>query len=231
MPDTFRFDLGTYRSLEPASRRLFLLLSKIFQRRPTSPRFDLLHLAVNVLGFSPTITTADLKKEIMRCIERLAALGVVSGSSAADIFKERAGKYRVTLQRGPYFDHRATFARLGIVNSALGESLAKIGLEPAVIFRMSKQHQARTLRESANITLAARERFGASYFKRSAAYFVDNVQHAVHDGGRTAPDWWHELKKAERLKQAENDRRLRQPKRQTRLKASCRKSLGSCSSM
>jgi hypothetical protein len=38
---------------------------------------------------------------------------------------------------------------------------------------------------------------------------VDNVQNA-RDGGRTAPDWWHELKKAERMQQAENDRRRRQ---------------------
>ncbi len=207
----FRFDLATYRSLEPASRRLFLLLSKIFQRRPTSPRFDLLHLAVNVLGFSPTITTADLKKKVRRCVERLAELGVVAGSASAEIFeKERAGQYRVLLQRGPYFDHKATFVPLGIADSAVGESMAQIGLEPAVIQRLSKQNPTHILREWADITLAALERFGASYFKRSpAAYFVDNVQHA-RDGGRTAPDWWHELKKAERVQQAENDRRRRQ---------------------
>jgi len=207
----FRFDLGTYRSLEPASRRLFLLLSKIFQRRPTSPRFDLHHLAVNVLGFSNTITTADLKKKVRRCVERLADLGVVAGSSSADIFeKERAGQYRVTLQRGPYFDHRAVFTPLAIADSALGESLAQIGLEPVAIQRLSRQYPTPTLREWADITLAARERFGTSYFKRSpAAYFVDNVQHA-RDGGRTAPDWWHELKKAERMQQAENDRQRRQ---------------------
>lgn len=207
----FRFDLATYRSLEPASRRLFLLLSKIFQRRPTSPRFDLLHLAVNVLGFSPTISAADLKKKVRRCVERLAELGVVAGSASAEIFeKERAGQYRVTLQRGPYFDHKAAFVPLGIADSAVGESLAQIGLEPAVIQRLSKQYPTHLLREWADITLAAKERFGVSYFKRSAAaYFVDNVQNA-RDGGRTAPDWWHELKKAERMQQAENDRRRRQ---------------------
>ena len=207
----FRFDLATYRSLEPASRRLFLLLSKIFQRRPTSPRFDLLHLAVNVLGFSPTITTADLKKKVRRCVERLADLGVVAESASAKIFeKERAGQYRVTLERGSYFDHKAVFTPLGIADSAVGASMAQIGLEPAVIQRLSKQFPTATLREWADITLAARERFGVSYFKRSpAAYFVDNVQHA-RDGGRTAPDWWHELKKAERMQQAENDRKRRQ---------------------
>jgi hypothetical protein len=187
------------------------LLSKIFQRRPVSPRFDLLHLAVNVLGFSPTISASDLKKKVRRCVERLAELGVVAGSASADIFeKERAGQYRVTLQRGAYFDSKAVFAPLGVSDSALGESLAAIGLEPAVIYRLSKQYPVSVLREWADITLAARERFGVKYFKRSAAaYFVDNVQHA-HDGGRTAPDWWHELKKAERTQQAENDRRRRQ---------------------
>lgn len=203
----FRFDLATYRSLEPASRRLFLLLSKIFQRRPTSPRFDLLHLAVNVLGFSPTISAADLKKKVRRCVERLAELGVVAASASAEIFeKERAGQYCVTLQRGPYFDQKAAFVPLGIADSAVGESLAQIGFEPAAIQRLSKQYPTSILREWADITLAAHERFGPGYFKRSpAAYFVDNVQNA-RDGGRTAPDWWHELKKAERMQQAENDR-------------------------
>jgi hypothetical protein len=48
-----------------------------------------------------------------------------------------------------------------------------------------------------NGLLAAKERFGDAFFKRSPqAYFVDNVKHAAA-GTRTPPDWWHELRKAE----------------------------------
>jgi hypothetical protein len=53
------------------------------------------------------------------------------------------------------------------------------------------------LREWTDITLAAEERFGPSFFKKSpAAYFVDNVKHAAA-GTRTAPDWWLEMHKHE----------------------------------
>ncbi|HUG70316.1 MAG TPA: hypothetical protein VMM76_21375 [Pirellulaceae bacterium] len=207
----FRFDLATYRSLEPASRRLFLLLSKIFQRRATSPRFDLHNLAIDVLGFSSTITASDLKKKIRRCVERLRALGIVSGSESAEIFeKQQAGRYRVTLQRGPYFERKAELARLDVGDSALSESLASLGLEPATVRRLVRQHSLRVLQEWADITLAARERFGLSFFKRSpAAYFVNNVQHVARDG-RSAPDWWLELRKAELHAQAAESRRRRE---------------------
>ncbi len=48
------FDLtsSTFRKLDPASRRLALLLHKIFWRKQRSPSFELRHLGVDVLGFS-----------------------------------------------------------------------------------------------------------------------------------------------------------------------------------
>ncbi len=75
---SFRFDLATYKELDPASRRLFLLLCKIFPRRDTSPRFDLSHLAVNVLGFSSTMPIWDLKAKVWRCVCRLAEPEVIA---------------------------------------------------------------------------------------------------------------------------------------------------------
>jgi len=209
----FRFDLATYRSLDPASRRLFLLLSKIFQRRATSPRFDLHNLAVDVLGFSPTISASDLKKKIRRCVDRLCKIGVVASGSSMDIFeKEQAGRYRVLLQRGPYFERKSEFARMDVGDSALSESLAAIGLDPAAARRVFQQYPVRVLREWADITLAARERFGQRFFKKSAAaYFIDNVQHASKSS-RTPPDWWLELRKAERQAQAAEDRKRREVK-------------------
>ena len=72
---SFRFDLATYRELDPASRRLFLLLSKILSRRQTSPRFELRHLAVNVLGFASTIATRDLKMHTQKADVLVVAVG------------------------------------------------------------------------------------------------------------------------------------------------------------
>lgn len=70
----------------------------------------------------------------------------------------------------------------------------------------------RVLREWADNTLAARERFGQRFFKKSAAaYFIDNVQHASKSS-RTPPDWWLELRNAERQAQAAEDRKRREVK-------------------
>ncbi|MEX2285377.1 MAG: hypothetical protein WEE89_23025, partial [Gemmatimonadota bacterium] len=62
------FDLPTYRQLDPATRRLFLLLTKIFWRRPVSPNFDVWHLAVHALGFSSTLIMRDIKVKLTRAI-------------------------------------------------------------------------------------------------------------------------------------------------------------------
>ncbi|HEY1598864.1 MAG TPA: hypothetical protein VGG64_04635 [Pirellulales bacterium] len=64
------FDLDTYRRLDNASRRLYLLLKKVFHRHPAALTFDLRHLAVHVLGFSPTQAMWRLKAKVMSCIER-----------------------------------------------------------------------------------------------------------------------------------------------------------------
>jgi hypothetical protein len=90
------------------------------------------------------------------------------------------------------------------------EPLSAIGLDPPAIHRVLRHFPARILREWADITLAARERFRERFFKRSAsAYFIDNIQNA-HAGNRTAPDWWHDLRREERTQQAAADRRSRQ---------------------
>lgn len=205
-----RFDLETYRNLEPASRRMFLLLSKIFQRRSVSPRFSLHNLACDVLGFSATVATADLKKKVRRCVERLAICGVVLPCSAESLFtKDGVGKYRVTIERGPYFTRVAAATPRSTSESALFESLVAIGFESEAAQRVIDQYPTQVLQEWADITLAARERFGATFFRKSAvAYFVDNVQHAARSE-RAAPDWWFDLRKAEARAQAEQHRQRR----------------------
>ncbi len=55
----------------------------------------------------------------------------------------------------------------------------------------------RLVSEWADITLAAKERFGEQFFRRSSqAFFLDNLKHA-RTGRRQPPDWWRELNKSE----------------------------------
>ena len=197
---TFDFDL--YRELDPASRRLFLLLSKIFRRRATSPLWDLRDLAINTLGFSENVATRDLKVKVGRCVQRLAESNVVDGESSTIQHIGRK-QYRLRLQRGQYFDRRKAAgiprrANRAIYDSAFYEPLRELDFDDRAIARMVTEYEARMLREWLDITLAAKERFGVSFFKRSpAAFLIDNLRHAKQ-GLRTPPDWWHRLKRKER---------------------------------
>jgi hypothetical protein len=197
----FQFDLATYRELDPASRRLFLFASKVFSRRETTPRFDVRHLGEHVLGFAPTLDTRNMKIKIARTVSTLVEFGVFG--TCDELFRKRGkGDYSLTLSRGPYFDRRQAAGRT-IADSALVEPLLAVGFDESAASHLIREHSPRLLREWADITLAAKERFGPTYFKRSPqAYFIDNVRQAA-TGQRTPPDWWHEVRKAER---AEADR-------------------------
>jgi hypothetical protein len=203
---SFRFDLAVYRELDPASRRLFLLLSKIMSRRSTSPRFDVRHLAVNVLGFAPTITTRDLKIKVWRCVERLIELQVVRSIDKENLFrKTKRGEYAVTLECGDYFAKRRQPDKLlGSSETALDELLRNLGFDDDSIRRLLRRFPMAKLREWTDITLAAKERFGHAFFKKSPqAYLVDNLKNAVR-GMRTPPDWWHDVRRAEARAQAKS---------------------------
>jgi len=206
------FDLDTYRKLDFASRRLFVLLQKIFYRSTVSPTFDVGRLCVDVLGFSPSVDMRNLKVKLARCIDRLATEGVVRLPTEAtrpqELFvKQGVGKYRLALTRGPYFEgKRGKPAPLSAEESPLVDPLRSIGFDDAAIRRILREYRPHVVREWADITLAARERHGAEFFKKSAAaYFVDNVRHAAA-GTRTAPDWWRELRREELRRQREADR-------------------------
>jgi hypothetical protein len=195
-----RFDMEVYRKLDPASRRLFLLLSKVFRRRTKTPTFDLRHLGVQVLGFASTVATRDLKAKVSRCIKRLTELDIVSHEEPKQIFVRKADRsVSVRLDRGRYFQQRWRNREMpGSVESPLIEPLRAIGVDADAIPRLLDRYPVRVIREWVDITLAAQERFGPGFFKRSpAAYFVDNVRHAGA-GTRTPPDWWQELRRAER---------------------------------
>ncbi len=196
----FRFDLRIYRELDPASRRLFLFASKVFPRRSELPPMELRHLAVDVLGFAPTLETRDLKAKLRRCLARLTDLAVISES---EIVKVAVGNYRVRVARGTYFDRQRTgTCKPTFEESPLWESLLGLGFEPNAAARLLKRYPHRLLGEWIDITQAARERFGTGFFRKSPmAYLVDSVSKAAR-GTRTPPDWWRELARQESTREA-----------------------------
>jgi hypothetical protein len=189
------FDLQLYRQFDPASRRLFLLASKVFPRR-TSLSLELRHLAVNVLGFSASLIPRDQLAKTRRCLRRLAAKQVLARTDVQTISKAGRGNYKVTLVRGADFGRPSANTAMP-TESPLTATLQELGLDDPTIRRVLGNHRRPLLQEWTDITLAARERFGSSFFKRSpAAYFLDNVKQAAA-GRRTPPDWWHDVRKAE----------------------------------
>ncbi|WP_143549119.1 hypothetical protein [Rhodopirellula bahusiensis] len=189
-----RFDLELYRSLDPASRRLFLFVSKIFHRRSSLPSFDLRYVAVELMGFSPTVTLRDLRIKVIRCLKKLDACNVVRD---AEISRVSKGKYLLSANRGVYFDQRAEDKASMKKLQPIIETLIGLGFETGAAYSLSRKYPARLLEEWADITQAASERFGRPFFKKSPmAFFVDSVSKASK-GQRTAPDWWHEVRREE----------------------------------
>lgn len=205
------FDLATYRRLDFASRRLFVLLQKVFHRRDTSPTWDVRDLCVRTLGFSETIEVRNLKIKLARCIEILVKEEIVrlpaGVSRPRDLFRKLGvGEYAVTLLRGAYFDRRPQTDTLPAMDSPLVDPLRGIGFDDAAISRILKRFKPNLIREWADITLAARERNGKEFFRKSAAaYFMDNLHHAS-EGNRTPPDWWREMRVEEMRQQREAER-------------------------
>ena len=194
----FRFDLAVYRELDAASRRLFLFVSKVLSRRTHLKALRLEHVAVNLLGFSSTLATREMKAKVSKCLAKLVELHVLSG---AEVFKTSPGRYFVRLSRGPYFAEKV---RGGYIpspeDSPLFETLQAVGFEDDAAARLIARFPTRLLAEWADITQAANERFGKDFFhKTPMAYLVDSVTKAS-TGNRSAPDWWLDLKRAENQK-------------------------------
>lgn len=204
------FDLALYRQLDPASRRLFLLLSKIFWRRAVSPRFDVHHLCVHVLGFSADVPVADLKIKLARCLEKLLTNQVIrlpnGVPSPKQLFlKKGTGSYSVVLERGQYFEQdMPTTPNNAASDSPLVEPLSSIGLAPDAIRSVLKRYTEKQVQVWTDVTLAAIESKGQKFFRVSPqAFLMDNLKQAAA-GKRTPPDWWHELRKRRNERAATN---------------------------
>jgi hypothetical protein len=196
----FAFDLATYREFDPATRRLFLLLRKVFHRR-SRVRFRLRELAVDQLGYAAERPVKKLKASVKQCIEKLLSRGVLSLGKASNInklFRKNGTDDWVTFYRGPYFEKKsgAAVARK-VQESPAYEPLSSIGFADRDIGFLLKQFPITLLQQWADITLAARERFGTEFFKKSEqAFFRDNVNEAAA-GRRTPPDWWVDIRREE----------------------------------
>lgn len=192
-----RFDLGIYRNLDPASRRLFLFVSKLFYRRSTI-RLDARMLGVHLLGFSATLAPRNLKAKIGHSVKRLEHVGILLNSSFE---RTGRGQYTITLHRGPYFGNQSPQAARTHTfgDSPVADPLKAIGFDEMAIRRLIREYPEPLLHEWADVTLAAMEKHGKRFFKRSpAAFFTDNVQNAAA-GRRTPPDWWHRIRKSEEI--------------------------------
>lgn len=195
------FDWSTYRAFDPATRRLFLLLTKIFHRRTTSPRFDVWHLATHSLGFAPSLVMRDLKVKLLRCTLALLRAGVIvlpeSASQPRDLFEKKGtGSYAITFHRGPYFDrsHDQGPGPTSLADSAIVDPLRTVGLDDRTIRWVLRTYRHGLIRTWTDITLAAMESKKPGFFHISpAAYLLDNLREAAAKR-RTPPDWWHSLR-------------------------------------
>jgi hypothetical protein len=192
---SLRFDLSVYRSLDPASRRLFLFLCKVLSRREHIKAIRLEHLAVNLLGFSAELDNANMKSKVTKCLRKLCDLNVLSDM---EIFKTSPGNFFVRLTRGSYFDQPVEKqVVLCPEDSPLFDSLQTIGFDQRSSARLIRKFPRHVLSEWIDITQAAIETFGPKHFRKSPmAYLVDSVTKAA-DGHRTPPDWWHDMRRAE----------------------------------
>jgi hypothetical protein len=206
------FDLTLYRELDAASRRLYLFLKKLFFRHAETAWLDVHHLTVDVLGFSSSLPGFTLKRKLCRCIDqflRLQLLRLPAGmESGRDLFRENESRRQmVRLYRGPRFSQGATPAIHQLSHSPLYDPLKAIGLDAQTIQHVLSTFPSRHVEQWADITLAAIEGRGRSFFTNSpAAYFIDNLKSAAR-GERTPPDWWREHRKREMAMEAEQERR------------------------
>ena len=198
-----RFHFDVYRQLGTASRRLYLFLSKLFFRKSETPRLNVIDVAEQIVGTAPSVSTRDKKAKLTESVKRLTKHGVVREGLIVRVAK---GEFQMVLQRGPLFERPTAEPAF---ESPLFEPLIEIGFDMKAANRLLRRYKHRQVREWIDITLAARERFGSKFFKKSApAYLTDNLKNAG-SGQRTPPDWWDEIRKAEQRATAERAKKHR----------------------
>jgi hypothetical protein len=157
---------------------------------------------VNVLGFSETIALRNLKQKVKRAALRLGAQNIIQISQNVDtrqLFVDREdGGASLRLRRGPAFRKASRQLDVDAVRSLpIFEPLSAIGLDDKAIGWVAKNFRHQLIQQWADITLAAKERHGLTFFRKSPqAYFMNNLREAA-ENGRTPPDWWWACKREE----------------------------------
>lgn len=100
------FDFETFRALKnPAARRGYLLLRKIFHHRETTPRFDMRAFATQQLGYSAGLEPKSIRQKLKGLIATWQEQGIVDPAADPESFFERRGpgQWTLILRRGPRF--------------------------------------------------------------------------------------------------------------------------------
>ena len=113
------------------------------------------------------------------------------------------------MAKGNALRERRTLVR---IESPLLEPLHELGFEPADAQRLLARFETRLVREWIDITLAAKERYGMGYFKRSPAAYLRYKLNLASQGKEGPPEWWYEMRKEAELKQGRRLRKRRAAK-------------------
>lgn len=209
------FDLDLYRSLTPASRRLFLKLKDRFWRAKRV-FLNIDELTIQGLGFSADRSLAKRKFDLTNCLQELLRHNVIGlgrgQSEPKDLFLKRGkGSYVIVLHEGDYFRQtttkRTTSQKNAITDDPLFEPLRRIGVDEAGIRRLLREHARGLISRWVKIADAAMHERPKSFpgFKVSpAAFLIDGIQN-----NRTPPDWWFAHEKKQELEQWERNRAKR----------------------
>lgn len=206
------FDLDLYKSLTPASRRLFLKLKDRFWR---SKRvfFNVDDLTINGLGFSTARPLKKRKYDLTACIAELVEHGIIElgrgQTNPKDLFIKRAkGCYVVAFYEGDYFrrptSERSRRQQNAITEDPLYQPLHTIGLDTPAIRRLFAEHSRGNIARWVRITDAAMhdKPRGFPGFKVSpAAFLLDGITR-----NRLPPDWIYAHEKRQEQEQWERTR-------------------------
>lgn len=194
-----RFDLALYRSLDAASRRLFLFVLKVGYRKGRLPVLDLRHLAVDLLGLSETLATRDMKVKVTRTLKRLEDAEVISSPA---IKRTKPGHFSVAFERGEYLNRLPEqMNRISVEDSPLLEGLLAVGFENPAAVRLIQRYPSALVAQWTDITQAAIEQFGKQHFRVSPMAFLTDSLKKASKGMRTPPDWWQDAKRKEQRTQ------------------------------
>ena len=206
------FDLDLYRTLTPASRRLFLKLKDRFWR--TKRVFlNVDDLTTNGLGFSANRPLYKRKFDLTNCIRELLENQVITlGRGQTDprelFIKRGKGSYVVVFYEGQYFRQpsaeRTIRQKNAIFDHPLFEPLRTVGIDTPAIRRLLKTFSHGVIKRWIRVTEAAMHENprGFSGFSASpAAFLIDGVQN-----NRTPPNWFHAHEKRQEHRRWEQER-------------------------